>query len=45
MTKRELLEQVARKAHLTKRAAKEAVEVILKDGIEKAMTRFNKKTG
>ncbi|MCJ7805403.1 HU family DNA-binding protein [Patescibacteria group bacterium] len=29
MTKRELLEQVARKAHLTKRAAKEAVEVFL----------------
>ncbi len=29
MTKRELLEQVARKAHLTKRGAKEAVEVFL----------------
>ncbi len=29
MTKRELLEQVARKAHLTKRAAKEAVDVFL----------------
>lgn len=29
MTKRELLELVARKAHLTKRGAKEAVEVFL----------------
>lgn len=29
MTKRQIIEQVARKAHLTKRAAEEAVEVLL----------------
>lgn len=29
MTKKELIEQVARKAHLTKRGAEEAVEVFL----------------
>lgn len=29
MTKRELIDQVARKAHLTKKAAEEAVEVFL----------------
>jgi DNA-binding protein HU-beta len=31
MTKRELIDLVARKAHLTKRAAKEAVEVFLSE--------------
>lgn len=31
MTKRDLLEQVARKAHLTKKAAEEAVDVFLSE--------------
>ncbi|OGM11637.1 hypothetical protein A2Z22_02085 [Candidatus Woesebacteria bacterium RBG_16_34_12] len=31
MTKRQLIEQVARKAHLTKRAANEAVDVFLNE--------------
>jgi len=41
MTKRELIEQVARKAHLTKRAATESVEVFL-DEIGRILSKGEK---
>ena len=41
MTKRELIEQVARKAHLTKRAAMEAVEVFL-DEVGRVLSKGEK---
>ncbi|OGM15964.1 hypothetical protein A2V56_04340 [Candidatus Woesebacteria bacterium RBG_19FT_COMBO_42_9] len=41
MTKRELIEQVARKAHLTKRAAVEAVEVFL-DEVGRVLSKGEK---
>jgi DNA-binding protein HU-beta len=41
MTKREMFDQVARKAHLTKRAAEEAVEVFL-DEIGRILSKGEK---
>lgn len=41
MRKKDLVEQVARKAHLTKRAAEEALETAL-DEIQKALVRGEK---
>ena len=41
MTKRELIEQVARKAHLTKRGATEAVEVFL-DEVGRVLSKGEK---
>ena len=43
MTKRQLINQVARKAHLTKRAANEAVEVFL-DEIQRTVAKGEKVT-
>lgn len=41
MTKRELIEQVARKAHLTKKSAQEAVETFLQE-LERALVKGEK---
>lgn len=41
MTKRELIEQVARKAHLTKKAAAEAVETFLQE-VQRALIKGEK---
>ena len=41
MTKREMIEIVAKKAHLTKKAAKEAVETLL-DEIKKSLQKGEK---
>jgi DNA-binding protein HU-beta len=41
MTKRELIEQVSRKAHLTKRATTEAIETFLKE-IQRALVKGEK---